>query len=130
LLGCKPSIENGQDIRGENIMSATTRVNGFDQYATGTLRSVTQLKAFLIDVGADLQQQDDGADEAVESVIREVQPLMYFTPTAGDGIIHVICDGHAVDAASLQERIRALDNGSGYRFNAATVTLGTSIVVA
>ena len=130
MLGCKPSIENGQVISRRNIMATTTRVNGFDQYATGTLRSVTQLKAFLIDVGADLQAQDDGADEAVESVIREVQPLMYFTPTASDGIIHVICDGHAVDAASLQERIRALDNGSGYRFNAATVTLGTSIVVA
>ena len=111
-------------------MATTTRVNGFDQYATGTLRSVAQLKAFLIDVGADLQAQDDGADEAVESVIREVQPLMYFTPTAGDGIIHVIVDGHAVDADTLQARIRALDNGSGYRYNAATVTLGTSIVVA
>jgi len=111
-------------------MSATTRVNGSGQYATGTLVSVVQLKAFLIDVGADLQAQDDGIDEAVENVIREVQPLMYFTPTAGDGIIHVIVDGHAVDATTLQARIRNLDSGSGYRYNAATVTLGTSIVVA
>ena len=111
-------------------MATTTRVNGFGQYATGTLRSVVQLKAFLIDVGADLQAQDDGIDEAVENVIREVQPLMYFTPTASDGIIHVIVDGHAVDADTLQARIRNLDSGSGYRYNAATVTLGTSIVVA
>jgi hypothetical protein len=111
-------------------MSATTRVNGSGLYATGTLRSVVQLKAFLIDVGADLQAQDDGIDEAVENVIREVQPLMYFTPTASDGIIHVIVDGHAVDADTLQARIRNLDSGSGYRYNAATVTLGTSIVVA
>jgi len=111
-------------------MAATTRVNGSGLYATGTLRSVVQLKAFLIDVGADLQAQDDGIDEAVENVIREVQPLMYFTPTASDGIIHVIVDGHAVDADTLQARIRNLDSGSGYRYNAATVTLGTSIVVA
>jgi len=111
-------------------MAATTRVNGSGQYLTGTLVSVVQLKAFLIDVGADLQAQDDGIDEAVENVIREVQPLMYFTPTAGDGIIHVIVDGHAVDADTLQARIRNLDTGSGYRYNAATVTLGTSIVVA
>ena len=111
-------------------MSATTRVNGSGLFATGTLRSVVQLKAFLIDVGADLQAQDDGIDEAVENVIREVQPLMYFTPTASDGIIHVIVDGHAVDADTLQARIRNLDSGSGYRYNAATVTLGTSIVVA
>jgi hypothetical protein len=111
-------------------MSATTRVNGSGQYTTGTLRSVVQLKAFVIDAGADLQTEDDGIDEAVEEVIREIQPLMYFVPSAGDGIIHVIVDGHAVDADTLQARIRALDTGAGYRFNAATVTLGTSITVA
>ena len=111
-------------------MSATTRVNGSGQYLTGSIVSVVQLTAFLIDVGADLQAQDDGIDEAVEQVIREIQPLMYFTPTAGDGIIHVIVDGHAVDADTLQARIRALDTGSGYRYNAATVTLGSSITVA
>lgn len=111
-------------------MSATTRVNGFDQYTTGTLRTVAQLKAFVIDVGADLQAQDDGADEAVEQVIREVQPLMYYAVSDTSGVIHVIVDGHAVDADTLQARIRNMDTGSGYRFNAATVTLGTSITVA
>ena len=111
-------------------MSATTRVNGSGQYLTGSIVSVVQLKAFLIDVGADLQDQDDGIDEAVEQVIREIQPLMYFTPSAGNGIIHVIVDGHAVDADTLQARIRALDTGAGYRYNAATVALGTAIVVS
>lgn len=114
-------------------MSTTTRVNGFGQYATGTLRSVVQLKAFVIDAGGDLQAEDDGADEAVEAIIREVQPLMYFTPSAGNGIIHVIVDGHAVDATSLQERIRALGSTVGpnnYDASSATVTLGTSIVVS
>lgn len=111
-------------------MASTTRVNGSDQFTTGTIRSVVQLKAFLIDVGADLQTEDDGIDEAVEQVIRELQPLMYFVPSAGNGIVHVIVDGHAVDADTLQLRIRALDTGSGYRYNAATVALGTSFVVA
>jgi hypothetical protein len=111
-------------------MAATTRVNGSGLYTTGTLRSVVQLKAFVIDAGADLQTEDDGVDEAVEQVIREVQPLMYFTPSAADGIIHVIVDGHAVDADTLQARIRNMDTGAGYRFNGATVTLGTSIVVS
>ena len=111
-------------------MSTTTRVNGSGQYLTGTVVSVVQLKAFIIDAGADLQTEDDGIDEAVEQVIREVQPLMYFTPSAGNGIVHVIVDGHAVDADTLQARIRNMDTGAGYRFNAATVTLGTSIVVA
>ena len=133
MLGCKPSIENGQDIRGENIMSATTRVNGFGQYTTGTLRSVAQLKAFVIDAGGDLQAEDDGADEAVEAIIREVQPLMYSIPSASSGIIHVIVDGHAVDAAGLQARIRALGDAVGpnsYDASGATVTLGTAIVVS
>jgi hypothetical protein len=111
-------------------MASSTRVNGSGQYLTGTIVSVVQLKAFVIDVGADLQTEDDGIDEAVEQVIRELQPLMYFTPSAGNGIVHVIVDGHSVDADTLQLRIRALDTGAGYRYNAASVTLGTSFVVS
>lgn len=116
-------------------MSATTRFNGsFGNYSTGTLRTVAQLKAFVIDAGGDLQAQDADAagevDQAVEAVIREVQPLMYSTPSASDGIIHVIVDGHAVDAAGLQLRIRALGTVNSYDLSGATVTLGTSIVVA
>ena len=113
-------------------MSTTTRVNGFGAYATGTLVSLYQLKAFIIDAGGDLQTEDDGADEAVEAIIREVQPLMYYTPSAGNGIIHVIVDGHAVDAATLQLRIRALGaiGPNSYDATGATVTLGTAIVVS
>jgi hypothetical protein len=116
-------------------MAATTRYNGsFGNYATGTLRSVLQLKAFVIDAGGDLQAQDSDSagevDQAVEAVVREVQPLMYFTPSAGDGLIHVIVDGHAVDADTLQARIRAMGTVNGYSLTGATVTLGTSIVVA
>ena len=109
-------------------MAATTRVNG-GVGAHGTLFSVVQLKAFVIDAGASLASAT-GVDGALEQLIREVQPLMYLTPTASDGIIHVIVDGHAVDADTLQARIRNMDSGSGYRYNAATVTLGASIVVS
>ncbi len=134
MQGCKPSIENGQDIRGENIMSATTRYNGsFGNYTQGTIYSVAQLKAFLIDAGASLADQDADAagevDQAMEQVIREVQPLMYYS-TGTDGTITVIVDGHAVDADTLQARIRNMDTGSGYRFNAATVTLASSLTAA
>jgi hypothetical protein len=116
-------------------MAATTRYNGsFGNYATGTLRSVLQLKAFVIDAGGDLQAQDSDSagevDQAVEAVIREVQPLMYFTPSASSGLIHVIVDGHAVDAATLQARIQAMGTVNSYDLSGATVTLGTSIVVS
>ena len=120
-------------------MSATTRVNGFGQYTTGTLRSVAQLKAFIITIkdtsaAIDLQTLDDGADEMVESVIREVQPLMYYAPTGSTGVIHVIVDGHGVDAASLLIRIKQVVIGQGsygtLSTNISTCTEGTTFVVA
>ena len=55
-------------------MAGITRVNGFGQYAQGTVYSVAQLKAFLIDAGGSLAAEDDGAKEAMELLIQEVQP--------------------------------------------------------
>ena len=111
-------------------MSATTRVNG-SGFTHGTLYSVMQLKAFVIDAGADLTNASGVLDGALEQLVREVQPLMYFS-TGTSGVVHVIVDGHAVDAATLQARIRAIGtNGvDSYNFAGATVTLGTSVVVS
>lgn len=115
-------------------MSATTRYNGsYGNYEQGTLRTVAQLKAFLIDAGATLATQDADAagevDQAMEALIREVQPLMYYS-TGTDGTVTVVVDGHAVDAASLQARIIAMGTVNGYSFASATVTLATSLVAA
>ena len=123
-------------------MSATTRVNGSGQYTTGTIRSVAQLKAFIITVkgtstAVDLQELDDGVDELVEAVIREVQPVMYFATSSSAGTISVIVDGHAVDAASLQARLRKVVAGVGgdstygtEATNVTTVTAGATLTVA
>jgi len=120
-------------------MATQTRVNGFGAYTTGALRSVAQLKAFIITIkdtsaAIDLQTLDDGADEMVESVIREVQPLMYYAPSASSGVIHVIVDGHGVDAASLLIRIKQVVIGQGsygtLSTNISTCTEGTTFVVA
>lgn len=115
-------------------MSATTRVNGsYGNYAQGTIYSVAQLKAFIIDAGGSLAAQDaDSAgevDQAMEALIREVQPLMYYS-TGTDGTVTVICDGHAVDAASLQARIIALGTVNGYSFASATVAAASSLTAA
>lgn len=115
-------------------MAATTRYNGsFGNYAQGTLRTVAQLKAFLIDAGATLATQDADAagevDQAMEALIREVQPLMHYS-TGTDGTVTVICDGHAVTAQSLQERIIALGTVNGYSFASATVTEATALVAS
>jgi len=113
-------------------MAGITRVNGFGQYAQGTVYSVAQLKAFIIDAGATLATEDDGAKEAMELLIQEVQPLMYYS-TGSDGTVSVICDGHGVDAASMQARIRALGSTAGpnnYDFTGATVTAASALVAS
>jgi len=111
-------------------MAATTRVNG-SVGAHGTLFSVMQLKAFVIDAGATLAGSSGVIDGALEQLIREVQPLMYQSVSTS-GVVHVIVDGHAVDAATLQARIRAIGTNvaDSYDFSGATVTLGSNIVVS
>lgn len=113
-------------------MAGITRVNGFGQYAQGTVYSVAQLKAFIIDAGGTLATEDDGAKEAMELLIQEVQPLMYYS-TGTDGSVTVVCDGHGVDAASMQARIRALGSTAGpnnYDFTGATVTAASALVAS
>jgi hypothetical protein len=119
-------------------MAEVYRRNGSSQFVTGTQRSVLQLKSFVITVleddgstAIDLQTQDgyNGvtasaafgaapyANQLVESIVREVQPLMYNVPSANAGKIHIVVDGHAVDAATLQARIRALGEASSTQRN-------------
>jgi hypothetical protein len=120
-------------------MSASTRVNPVAAYTNsdgvdtsghthGVLFSVMQLKAFVIDCGATLAGQG-GIGGAIEAVFREVQPLM-FQSVSTSGVIHVIVDGHAVDATTLAARIAALGTVNGYSFAGATVTLGTTVTVS
>ena len=116
-----------------------TPVNG-GANAVGTLESVAQLQAFIITIkndsntAIDLRANDAAHGSAYDLILREVQPLMAFAPDASTGVIHVIVDGHAVDAASLQVRLRALVVGLGLGTTVAgndtTVALGTSFVVS
>ena len=102
----------------------------------GTLESVAQLKAFVIGVDSDSDGSDDapvdlravdGAHGSLyDLILRELQPLMAFAPDGATGVIHVIMDGHAVDAASIKARLAAL-SGIG---TDTSVTAGTSITVA
>jgi hypothetical protein len=120
-------------------MAAFTRVHGFSNYVAPTLYTTADLKAFLItikdasDTAVDLRSLDDGADEMVEAVVRELNPLMYLTKNDTSGEIHVIMHGHNVDAASLQIRVREIAagvQGHASSANDSTVALGTSITVA
>jgi len=115
-------------------MSATTRYNGsYGNFAQGTIYSVAQLKAFIIDAQAALTNQDADAagevDQAMEALIREVQPLMYYSANTAQTVT-VVCDGHAIDATSLQLRIRALGTVNGFDFSGATVAAASSLTAA
>ena len=110
-------------------MSSTTRVNGSDFAVRNSLVSTAQLKAFVIDAGGSLASQT-GVDGAIESLLRELQPQMYFIANDTSGALSVIMDGHCQDATALQARIVALGTVNGYSFSSATVALGTSLTVA
>lgn len=119
-------------------MSATTRVNGAAFAVVGSLVTTTQLKAFVVAIkddsnGAIDLRSDDGVVEGkLEQFLREVSPLMYFAADAGTGVVHMIVDGHSVDAATLQKRVRNIFGAAGTEGadNDSTVTLGSAIAVS
>ena len=112
-----------------------TPVNGGDN-AVGTLESVAQLKAFVIgidsasdgtdDAPVDLRAVDAEHGSTYDLILRELQPLMAHAPDGATGVIHVIMDGHGVDAASIAARLATL-SGIG---TDTSVTEGTAIVVS
>ena len=135
-----PVPERDHDLRDkEKIMAEFARVNGFGSYVAPTLYTTQDFKAFLITIkdasntAVDLRSLDDGADEMVESIVRDLAPLMYLTKNDTSGQIHVIMHGHNVDADSLQIRVRQVAagvQGHAAADNDSTVTLGTAITVA
>lgn len=108
-------------------MAAFARTNGIG-HAHATLYSTAQLAAYVLDLGADASGQG-GIGGALEAVAQETAALM-FDSEGTDGLVHIIVDGHAVSAASLQARIRELGTINGYDLSGATATLGGQITVA
>jgi hypothetical protein len=115
-------------------MAGFARVNGFGNFIIPTLYGTSDIVAYIVTVcststgantAVDLRALDDGADEAMENLMREFNPIMYQGKNAADGIIYLIMHGHNVSAASIKSRIVALGYGTD-----TTVTLGTAITVA
>jgi hypothetical protein len=125
-------------------MSATTRYNGdYGFFTEGTLYSVYQLKAVLITVLDDssgavsLANEDtDNAgevDQLVPLLVKEFQPLMYIVKGSSHNELHMIVDGHAIDATTIQNRARWIVAGyKGYVYenNDTTAAIGTAITVS
>jgi hypothetical protein len=100
-------------------MAVFTRVNG-GTGAHGTTVSVAQLKAFEVDAIVSLADKA-GINSTIEAIVREFQPLMYVS-TGTAGKIFMIVDGHGVDAASMQLRLRQLGTVDSIVLTSATVT--------
>lgn len=110
-------------------MAGVTKVNGIG-HAHGTLYSTMQLKAFVIDAGSSLSAQG-GIGGAIEALAQELgSALLMFQSVSTNGLVHVIVDGHAVDADGLEARIQNMGTVNGYDFSGASVTLGSNIVVS
>ena len=101
-------------------MASFTRVNG-GTGAHGTQGSVMQLKCFEVDALVSLAAKG-AIDSTIETIVREFQPLMYVS-TGTAGKIFMVCDGHAVNAASMQIRLQALGTVDSINLASATVTL-------
>jgi hypothetical protein len=97
-------------------MAGFTRVNGLNN-TVGTIHSLTN-KGFLITVqnasnaDIDLRAEDDAVDEAVEMILKEVNPAMFSVKNDASGEIHIITDT-SLTAADIQSRIRNLGTAVG-----------------
>jgi hypothetical protein len=101
-------------------------LNGSGSATTGVAVQIAgpKLDFFNIDVGADLAAQM-GQGQAVEKVITCITQLAtvhFYQVEATSGQLSIAT--YPVDAwtaSDLEDAIQALDTGSGYRFNSATV---------
>ena len=105
-------------------MASVTRVNGLG-VTTGTLYS-TNCNLYIMTVknaaasAIDLQGEDDAVDEALEQIIKELNPLAWFAPAASSGVVHLVMDKAVNDASELQVRVRRIGKDSG----ATTTSIG------
>jgi hypothetical protein len=105
-------------------MATVTRVNGSATtagtlYAPNSNLFIIQVKTTGGAANVNLQIEDstdsDGAgadvavvDGVVESIVKEINPLAWFTPAASAGLIYVVMDKNINNAAELQLRIRRI----------------------
>lgn len=100
-------------------MAGVTKVNGIG-HTHGTNYSVAQLKAMEVDALVDISGKG-GLGSTIEAIVQALQPLMYVS-TGTAGKIFMIVDGHASDAASLEEKLQALGTVDSIALASATVT--------
>ena len=115
-------------------MATVTRVTGL-QATVGTVYAVNA-NLFLLTVkkldtvAVDLRAEDDAIDEAVEQIVKELNPLAYFLTNSSAGPIHLVMDKNS-NAADIQLRVRriATSNIDGSTVGPNFIDIGGSTVV-
>ena len=115
-------------------MATVTRVTGL-QATVGTVYAVNA-NLFLLTVkkldtvAVDLRAEDDAIDEAVEQIVKELNPLAYFITDDTSGKIHLVMDKNS-NAADIQLRVRriATSNIDGSTVGPNFIDIGGSTVV-
>ena len=87
----------------------------------------------------DLTAEDDAVEETVEAIVKEINPLAYFTVDGSAGVMYVVMDKNINDASELQARIRTIGKDAGASttsigpndidISGTTVQLGTGMTV-
>lgn len=117
-------------------MGAVTRIHGL-RNTVGTLY-MDNCNMFLIQVqnaansNRDLRAEDDAVDEAVEYIVKELNPLAFFVVDADTGLIYVVMDKNISSAAELQTRIRNMGTAVGVNsidVSGTDVTLATALTL-
>ena len=82
-------------------------------------------------VAVDLRPEDDAVNEAVEQIIKELNPLAYFITDDSSGKIHLVMDKNS-NADDVQLRVRriATSNVDGSTVGPNFVDIGGSTVAA
>jgi hypothetical protein len=105
-------------------MASVTRVNGL-RNTVGTVYA-DNCNLYLITVknssasAIDLRAEDDAIDEAVEQILKEINPLAFFITDSSAGTISVVMDKSITSASELQTQIRRIGIDSG----ATTTSIG------
>ena len=116
-------------------MATVTRVAGLG-VTVGTVYSLNA-NIFLLTVkkadavAVDLRPEDDAVNEAVEQIIKELNPLAYFITDDSSGKIHLVMDKNS-NADDVQLRVRriATSNIDGSTVGPNFVDIGGSTVAA
>ena len=108
-------------------MATVTRVNGSGLTLAGDVHSpgAFAFKILVKDTSAaaiDLRDEDDAIDEAVEAIVKEINPLIYHTTNDNSGTITVVC-ANSASATDLQHRIRTI--AGDYDRDADTYSVST-----